>query len=92
MAFAVGGIGYSRDMSAEDPQAAPAENDTDPAAIEAFIGRWEKSGGSEIANFQPFAKELCALLVLLSGMAPCPSYPEVSRAARDAVLRSRGNG
>ena len=44
--------------------AAPAEDGTDPAAIEAFIGRWEKSGGSEIANFQPFAKELCAMLGL----------------------------
>ena len=84
MAFAVGGIGYSRDMSAEDPQAAPAEDGTDPAAIEAFIGRWEESGASEIANFQPFAKELCALLGLPE---PEPSHPNVQ--ANDYVFERR---
>ena len=62
MAFAVGGIGYPRDMSAEDPQAALAEDGTDPAAIERFISKWEKSGGAEMANFQTFAIELCELL------------------------------
>ena len=61
-------------MNAEDPQAPPAEGGTDPAAIEAFITRWEKSGGSEIANFQPFAKELCKLLGLSE---PEPSHPNV---------------
>ena len=64
MAFAAGGIGYPRDMSAEDSQAAPAEDGTDPAAIEAFISRWGKSGGAELANFQMFANELCDLLGL----------------------------
>ena len=64
MAFAAGGIGYPRDMSAEDSQATPAEDGTDPAAIEAFISRWKESGGSESANFQMFANELCDLLGL----------------------------
>ena len=51
-------------MSAEDSQAAPAEDGTDPAAIEAFVSRWKESGGSELANFQMFANELCDLLGL----------------------------
>ena len=34
----------------------------DPAEVDAFIDRWEKSGGSELANFQLFAAELCDLL------------------------------
>ena len=49
-------------MSAEDRQAAPAEDGTNPAAIERFISKWEKSGGAEMANFQTFANELCELL------------------------------
>ena len=51
-------------MGVEHAQAPPADDGTDPAAIEAFIGRWEKSGGSEMANFQMFANELCVLLAL----------------------------
>ena len=51
-------------MSEAEPQQGAAGDDTDPAAIEAFIGRWENSGGSELANFQPFAMELCTLLGL----------------------------
>ena len=43
-------------------QSAPAGDETDPQAIETFIARWEKSGGSELANFQTFAGELCGLL------------------------------
>ena len=49
-------------MSAEDRQSAPAEDGTNPAAIERFIGKWEESGGAEMANFQTFANELCELL------------------------------
>ncbi|MCB9626551.1 MAG: class I SAM-dependent DNA methyltransferase [Sandaracinaceae bacterium] len=33
-------------------------------AVEKFIERWEKSGGSERANYQLFLTELCALLEL----------------------------
>ncbi len=33
-------------------------------AIEAFIQRWAKAGGSERANYQLFLTELCALLEL----------------------------
>ena len=49
-------------MSAEDRQSAPAEDGTNPAAVERFISKWEKSGGAEMANFQTFANELCELL------------------------------
>ena len=52
-------------MTAAEGKPASADDGTDPAAIEAFIGRWEKSGGSESANFQSFANALCCLLGLL---------------------------
>ena len=45
-------------------QSASAGDKTDPQAVETFIARWEKSGGSESANFQMFAAELCGLLGL----------------------------
>ena len=51
-------------MRGRNSQPTSAEHGPDAAAIEAFITRWEKSGGSEIANFQPFAIELCTLLGL----------------------------
>lgn len=34
----------------------------DPAQVEAFIDRWEKSGGAERSNTQSFLNELCDLL------------------------------
>ena len=49
-------------MSAGDTQLTATYDGMDPADVDAFIGRWEKSGGAEMANFQPFANELCALL------------------------------
>ena len=55
--------------AADEPQTA-AEDGTDPTAVDNFIGRWKESGGSEIANFQPFVIGLCALLGL---DAPDPS-------------------
>ena len=64
MAFNVGAISYSRTMSAAEAQPTSVDDRTDPAAIDDFICRWEISGGAEIANFQPFAKELCSLLGL----------------------------
>jgi hypothetical protein len=33
-----------------------------PSAAETFIARWEPSGGKELANYQSFLIELCALL------------------------------
>ena len=45
-------------MSAAAPEA-PA-----PAAIDAFIARWQQAGGSERANYQLFVGELAALLGL----------------------------
>ena len=35
---------------------------SDPAAIDAFIARWENSGAAERANYQLFLSELCDLL------------------------------
>lgn len=35
-----------------------------PQAVEAFIARWQGSGGAERANCQSFLSELCDLLVL----------------------------
>ena len=49
-------------MSEADTQSASPGDGTDPEAIDAFVARWEKSGGSELANFQTFAGELCGLL------------------------------
>ncbi|MCK9387343.1 MAG: hypothetical protein M0Q22_02985 [Sulfuritalea sp.] len=37
---------------------------SNPAAIEAFIVRWQSAGGSERANYQLFITELCHLLDL----------------------------
>ena len=70
-------------MSAEDPQAPPAEDGAD-LAIEAFISRWEKSGGAEMANFQTFANELCDLLGV---PRPDPAQEEVER--NDYVFERR---
>lgn len=42
-------------MSEVGAQPASAGDGTDLQAIDAFIARWEKSGGSELANFQMFA-------------------------------------
>ncbi len=51
-------------MSDSDAQTEQPEDGLDPAAVDAFIERWEKSGGSELANFQMFAGEFCDLLGL----------------------------
>ena len=63
----------SRGMSSQPTQPASV---TDPAAsvdVEAFLDRGEKSDGSKLANFQPFAKELCKPFRL----------PEPERSRRD---------
>lgn len=44
----------------------PLNRENNALQIEDFISRWRASGGSEIANFQTFANELCALI----GVAP----------------------
>ena len=51
-------------MSDSEAQTGQPEDGIAAADIDAFIGRWEKSGGSESANFQMFAGELCELLGL----------------------------
>ena len=48
-------------MDAAPPDTAA---DTSPAAIDAFIARWEGANGTERANYQLFLTELCALLDL----------------------------
>ena len=37
---------------------------TDPAALDTFIARWQRAGGSERANYQLFLTELCEVLGL----------------------------
>ena len=49
-------------MSESDRRTERREDGIDAAGVDAFIDRWEKSGGSELANFQMFAGELCELL------------------------------
>ncbi len=49
-------------MNETNAQTGQAEDGIDAAEVDAFIDRWEKSGGSELANFQMFAAELCDLL------------------------------
>ena len=71
-------------MSEVESQRPAANDGTDPATIEAFIGRWEKSGGSEMANFQPFANELCDLLGVPK---PDPAQEQVER--NDYVFERR---
>ena len=80
-AFTTKPIRYSHGMSAEDAHAPPGD---DSAAIDAFIGRWEQSGGAEMANFQTFANELCDLL---SVSRPDPAQEEVER--NDYVFERR---
>ena len=47
-----------------DPEPERPEDGIAAAEIDAFVERWEKSGGSELANFQTFAGDLCRLLRL----------------------------
>ncbi len=75
---------YLRAMSEVESQKPAADDGTDPADIEAFITRWRKSGGAEMANFQPFAKELCALLGL-----PEPDPAQETVETNDYVFERR---
>ncbi|WP_376695499.1 class I SAM-dependent DNA methyltransferase [Wenzhouxiangella sp. EGI_FJ10305] len=47
-----------------------------PEAVEAFIDRWQDTGGKERANYQLFLTELCQLLDL---PGPEPAGPEPTR-------------
>ena len=71
-------------MTAIDEPPTAAEGGTDPTAVDDFISRWKESGGSEIANFQPFVIGLCALLGL---DAPDPS--EQKNEKNDYVFERR---
>ena len=51
-------------MSESDTETERPEDGVAAADIDAFIDRWRESGGSESANFQMFAGELCGLLGL----------------------------
>lgn len=63
-AFSGGRCRYGPAMSESDIRTERPEDGIAAAAVDAFIDRWEKSGGSESANFQMFAGELCDLLGL----------------------------
>ena len=69
---------------ADAPLTTACDDRADRAAIEAFIARWEKSGGAEMANFQTFANELCDLLGV---PRPDPAEEEVER--NDYVFERR---
>ena len=69
--------------ASDEPSTVPGDS-TDHAAIEAFIGRWEKSGGAEMANFQTFANKLCDLLGV---QKPDPAQEEVE--CNDYVFERR---
>ena len=71
-------------MSDADMQSASAGDKTDPQAVETFIARWEKSGGSESANFQTFAGELCDLLGVVR-----PEPSQVENELNDYVFERR---
>ena len=62
LAFAAGCNRYAHVMSGRDSQPVSVADGTPSFKVDAFIGRWERSGGSETANFQTFANELCDLL------------------------------
>jgi hypothetical protein len=57
--------------------------DTVHDPIAAFIARWQGATGKEIANFQPFMRELCAAL----GLPDAP--PETGDPAKDAYVFER---
>ena len=57
--------------------ASPATPDA-PCPVAAFINRWNRSGGAELANAQSFLTELC---VLLDVLPPDPSVEDIARNA-----------
>ena len=72
---------------ADDPATLPDDGPDDGIAaadIGAFIARWEKSGGAELANFQTFANELCDLLDL-----PRPDPSQERNELNDHVFERR---
>ena len=72
---------------ADDPATLPDDGPDDGIAaadIGAFIARWEKSGGAELANFQTFANELCDLLGL-----PRPDPSQELNELNDYVFERR---
>ena len=71
-------------MTSVDEPPTAAQDGTDPTAVDDFISRWKESGGSEIANSQPFVIGLCALLGL---DAPDPS--EQKNEKNDYVFERR---
>src|SRR5688500_13079577 len=56
----------------------------DESAVEAFVGHWRHTGGSELANTQSFINGLCALI----GVAP-PDGSRADDAHNDYVFERR---
>ena len=71
-------------MSEVEAQPTRPDDGVVRANIDAFIGRWEQSGGSELANFQMFANELCDLLGL-----PQPDPSQALNELNDYVFERR---
>jgi hypothetical protein len=66
--------------------------DPTPAAVEAFISRWENSGASERANYQMFLAELCDVLQV-PRPDPTTADPEGNRYVFDrAITRVHPDG
>ena len=83
-AFAGRRFRYFRAMSGADDPATLPDDGIAAADIGAFIARWEKSGGAELANFQTFANELCDLLDL-----PRPDPSQERNELNDHVFERR---
>ena len=64
----------------------PTPDDVDPAALDAFIERWNPAQAAELANAQPFLIELAALLGV-PGPEPATKDP-----ARDGYVFDRSRG
>lgn len=74
------------------PKTEPAADAAPAEDVREFIARWQASGGAEMANSQPFIKELCGLLGLPQ---PDPTVADEDRneyVFEKAVIFNNGDG
>jgi len=64
----------------------------DPSALAEFIKRWAASGGNELANAQPFLKELCEVLGLPQHEPAKPVNEDNAYSFERKVYLPRGDG